>query len=191
MRTLSPRTLSRTVAVAVVTAFLFVAAQVPEASAQDRPDFSGSWTLSETAGGPGGGAAARGPGGGMRGGMGMMAGIGQEATISQEAGHLVIVRTTPRGEVRTTYNLDGSESRNSMGMGDRQIELVSTTSWDEGKLVIVTPMTMGDRSGETRMTLSLDEAGNLVVETARSGGMGGGMGGGMEGRTMRAVYSKK
>jgi hypothetical protein len=174
----------RTIVLAAATAALFVAAEVSEASAQDAPDFSGTWTLAESSGGPGGGGppGGRGGAGGMRAG-GMVGGLGQSATITQDGSTLTIVRTGPMGETRTVYNLDGSESRNRIGgMGGNQMELVSTVAWQDDALVVVTPISFGGNTGETRMTLSLDDEGRLVVETTRSGGMG-------QGGTMRAVYT--
>lgn len=174
----------RMTVLAALTALLFLAGEV---SAQGTPDFSGTWTLSESSGGPGAGGGGGGGGGrgGMGGGMGggmMLAGLGQQASITQDGTTLTIVRSTPMGEIRTVYRLDGSESRNQLAMGGNQIELVSRAVWDSGKLVITTPIPFGQAQGETRMTLSMDN-GRLVVETTRTGGMGGG-------GTTRSVYTK-
>lgn len=166
----------RIAAVAAATVLVLAAVHPSDASAQDRPDFSGSWTMSESSGGP----PAR---GGQRGGMMMMSGIGQEATISQDGSTLTLVRSTPMGEIRSVYNLDGSDSRNTMRMGNNEREVVSRARWEANALVIVTPISMGQMTGESRMTLTLDDAGRLVVETTRTGGQGGG-------GTSRATYTR-
>ncbi len=181
---------------AAAAAILLVMAPLTTLEAQERPDFSGSWTLAESQGGQQGQMGQQGQRGqqgqmgqrgqqgqrgqmGQRGGgMGMLAGFGQQATITHEGNVLTVVRTTPMGEMRQVYNLDGSESRNQMTMGNQQLELVSRASWDGDALVIVTPLPMGGQ-GETTMRLSVNEAGALVVETHRSGGMGGQGGGPM------------
>lgn len=153
------------------------------ALAQERPDLSGSWVLSESTGGMGARAMAGPPGEGRPQGIMMVrGGLGREVSISQTDRTIVIVQSTPRGEMRNTYNLDGSPSRNTLTFGDRQTEIVSTASWDGDSLVIVTPTPMGG-AGETRMTLSLDPSGDLVVETLRPGTAA-------DAEPVRAVYSR-
>lgn len=170
----------RMIVLAAASALVFSGAEL---SAQQAPDLSGSWTLAEGSAPQGG--AARGGRGGMGGGPGggMMAALGQEAVITQDAATLTIVRSTQMGEIRTVYQLDGSESRNRMAMGSNQVELVSRAAWESGKLVITTHIPGGRAQGESRMTLSLED-GKLVVENSRPGGMGGG-------GSTRAVYAKK
>jgi hypothetical protein len=100
------------------------------AQAQDKPNFSGSWTLVVDPNAP---APGRGGGGGL----------GQAATLTQDAKTLTITRTTQNGEVKLVYNLDGSDSKNMvMGRGG-QTEQVSKTAWDGSKLVITTTYSMG------------------------------------------------
>jgi len=177
---------------AAAVAVAITVALATSASAQDHPDFSGTWTLAQ-GGGPGGPAARGGPAGPGgpdgpgrgRGGMGMMlVGFGRQVQIEQDANALTIVREAPMGEIRQVYRLDGSESRNSLSMGGNQIELVSRATWEGESLVIVTPITMGNMSGETRVTLSIDESGALVAETTRPGGPGGS-------RTMQSTYTRQ
>jgi hypothetical protein len=114
-----------------------------------------------------------------------MLGLGQEATITQTGATLTIARTTPQGEVRTVYNLDGSESRNSMAMGrgGQAVEQVSRATWEGSKLVIATTMSMGGNAVETTMSLSLDASGDLVVEST-------GMGRGGAGAAVTTRYTK-
>ena len=103
---------------------------VPAANAQDKPNFSGSWTLVPDPNAPTGG---RGGGGGL----------GQAATITQDAKTLTVTRTTQQGEVKTVYNLDGSESKNMMSMRGGQVEQVSKATWKGKELLITTNFTMG------------------------------------------------
>jgi hypothetical protein len=174
---------------AAVLGTLAVLVAAADLSAQNRPDLAGQWTIVADAGAPPAGAP---PGGGARGGrggggrgMGAVAGLGQQATIVQSGNTLTITRTSPMGEVRTVYNLDGSESRNSaaMGRGGDAVEQVSRAAWDGDKLVITTTMSMGGNNVETTMSLSLDASGNLVVESA-------GMGRGGAGGTTTTRYTK-
>jgi hypothetical protein len=102
-----------------------------------------------------------------------MAGLGMGGSIAQEAATLTITRTTPGGEVRTVYRLDGSESRNSFTMGGgNAVESVSRARWDGNKLVVTTTTNMQGNAVETTMTLSLDGQ-NLVVESTAPGRGGG------------------
>ncbi len=172
----------RTIALTAGLALLLLAADATVVAAQDRPDFTGAWTLVETTGGPEGArTTGQRPGGAQRGGG--MLGIGQEATISQDDATLTMVRQTPQGESRMVYNLDGSESRNVLGMGGQR-ELVSRASWDGATLVIVTPIELGGFSVESRMTMSLDDDGRLVVSTTRTGGPG-------PGGTTTSIYTRQ
>ena len=142
-----------------------------------KTDFSGTWTLDPEASGaapggaPGGGGGGGGRGGG-RGGMG--GGIGfacaNECTIAQDATTLTVTRTGPQGELKSVFKLDGTESTNSMAMGENKMDFKSKAVWEGSKLVITTTGDMGGNPFESKATLSLDASGNLVVE--RSGGRG-------------------
>lgn len=127
------------------------------------PNFAGSWTLVPDPNAAGGGGGGRG---------GTL--LGQGATVIQDAKTLTITRTTPNGDVKTVYNLDGSESKNMvMGRGG-QMEQVSTARWDGAKLVITTSFQMGGNAMTRTQTLALDSSGQLVV-TSTGPGRGGGM----------------
>src|SRR5687767_992548 len=95
------------------------------AQAQDKPNFSGSWTLVADPNAP---APGRGGGGGL----------GQAATLTQDAKTLTITRTTQNGEVKTVFNLDGSESKNMMMGRGGQTEQVSKAAWEGTTLVVTT-----------------------------------------------------
>src|SRR6185436_5674105 len=75
--------------------------------------FAGTWNqvvdpaAQQGAAGGGGGRGGRGGGGG---------GFGPTFTVSQDAKTLTITRTTQNGEVKTVYNLDGTESKNTVQM---------------------------------------------------------------------------
>jgi hypothetical protein len=100
-------------------------------------------------------------------------GLGQDATIVQDQKTLTVTRTMQGSEVKTVYNLDGSDSKNTTTMGGNAVEQVSQAKWVGSKLVIHTSMTINGNARETTMTLSLDQAGNLVVESTNPGRGGG------------------
>jgi hypothetical protein len=151
----------RSTAMMSVAAVAFVATN---AFAQAK-SFAGTWTLvPDTA------AAAQQMGGaGGRGGRGP-GGFGQTFTATQDAKTLTIARTTQNGEVKSVYNLDGSDSKNSvMGRGGEAMEVVSKAKMDGDKLVITTTQDFNGTARTSTQTISLDAAGNLWVESNRPG----------------------
>jgi hypothetical protein len=153
-------------------------------AAQAKPDFSGKWVMDPaSAPAPPAGAPAGGGGGGRGGGRGGGAGFGQEFTAKQDAKTLTIERMQGDQSVVTTFNLDGSESKNTVqGRGGAQ-EQVSKAAWDGAKLVITTTLNFGGNNVEQKRTLSL-EGGNLVIETVQPGRDGG------PGTPQKLVYKK-
>jgi hypothetical protein len=162
---------------AVVPVAAAIALAATDLAAQARPDFSGSWTMvapaapaaapAAPAGGGGGGGGGR---GGGRGGGG---GLGMTATLAQTAGQLTVTRQQGGAEVRLVYNLDGSESRNTVQGRGGAMEQVSRARFDAGKLIITTTVNAGAAPVETTMALSLNAQGQLVVENTGVGRGGG------------------
>jgi hypothetical protein len=139
---------------AVVLMATSVYAQTPNFAGKWTPDAEKTTAMNANAGGGGGGR------GGGRGGMG-----GGEVTIAQDAKTLTVTRTTQAGEMKLTYNLDGSPSKNmAMGRGG-QTEVTSTAKWDGAKLVITSD------NGQS-ITYTMDGA--WLVQSTTSPGRGGG-----------------
>jgi len=164
-----------------VATFLGTAAVVLMATSvyAQTPNFAGKWTVDQdktTAANPapqGGG----GRGGGARGG-GMMGG---DMTITQDATKLVITRTVGENTIATTYNLDGSASKN-MGMGrggGAGVETTSTAKWDGAKLHVTTTVA----NGTQLLVISMD--GDWMVQAQTNPGRDGGAG------MTRTTYYKK
>ena len=156
-------------------------------AAQAKPDFSGKWVMDPAsapappAGAPAGGGGGGGRGGGRGGGGG--AGFGQEFTAKQDAKMLMITRTQGDQTVTAMYNLDGSESKNTVqGRGGAQ-EQVSKATWEGNKLVITTQLNFGGNAVEQKRTLSM-EGGDLVIEQSQPGRDGGAP------TTTKVVYKK-
>jgi hypothetical protein len=140
-----------------LTAVLAVALVVT--SYAQKPDFSGVWTPDAPAAAPAGG-------GGGGGGRGMAPG---PMTVKQTATELTIERTAGENKIVSTYKLDGTESVNKMMGRGGEVETKSTAKFDGSKLTIVTKQPAQDGSvRESTQTWSL-EAGNLVVESTRTG----------------------
>jgi hypothetical protein len=131
----------------VIAAAVFAVATL--AFAQAKPDFSGTWTPDPPPDQAAGGGGGRGMGGPM--------------TVKHTGDTLVVERTTGRGPVSTTYKLDGSEQKITMG----QNEGTASAKWDGSKIVITTKV--GENANT--QTWSLD-GGVLTIE--RTGGRGAG-----------------
>ena len=157
----------------LVVAVVLMFGAAASLAAQAKPDFSGKWTLDPAsapappagapAGGGGGGGGRGGFGGGGRGG-----GFGNEFTIAQNAKTLTITRMQGDQTVTTVYNLDGSESKNSVQGRGGATEQVSKATWDGNKLVVTTMA----GNGEQKRVFAM-EGGNLTIETTAPGRDGG------------------
>jgi hypothetical protein len=137
-------------------------------AAQARlPDFSGKWVMDPPAAPAASADAGR---GGRGGGGGFQPGFGAEFTVKQDAKTLTITRG---GQAKPLiYNLDGSESKNSVTRDGQQQEQIANATWKGSKLAIVTQVNFQGQTAEQRRVLSL-EAGNLVIEQTNPGRNGG------------------
>lgn len=174
-------------AIAVMSAALFVLATA--ASAQDKPNFNGKWSLDAEksaaanpggmgggmgGGGGGGGGGGRGMGGGM--GMGMMGG---PMTLTVDGASLITERETPNGPMKLTYKLDGSAQQVQMGQGSA----TAKARWEGSSIVIETTRDFNGNSFTTKAVYAI-EGDHLVVSTT-SPGRGGG-----EPMTRKQYYKK-
>jgi hypothetical protein len=163
-----------------------IALRITSLAAQDKPDFSGQWTIAPAAE-P---AGARGP---ARGDMG--SGWGSPLTVTQTADRLTVQyaffgRGDMQPPLKFIYALDGTETKNTVMMGQGIQGQISKTRWEGNKLVITTihtftnPQNGQPMTSEVRQILSLESRSSLLVETTRSGVLGGSP------STTRTMYSK-
>ena len=140
------------------------------------PNFAGKWTRDAEKTAAAAPAGAAGGGGGRGGGMG-----GGDIEITQDAKTLVITRVVGETTMKTTYNLDGTPSKNTgMGRGGAAgAEEESTAKWDGAKLVVTTTRA----NGVATTVFAMDGA--WLVQTTTNPGRDGGPG------TPRATYYKK
>jgi hypothetical protein len=159
-----------------VATFLGTAAVVLMATSvyAQAPDFSGTWTLDAEKTAAASPAPAGGGGGGRMGGGGGRA--GGPMVFKQDAKTLTITRTMGENQMVTTYNLDGSASKNTtMGRGGETV-VTSTAKWDGAKLVVTSD------NGQA-ITYHMDGA--WLVQSTTSPGREGGA------ATTRVTYYKK
>jgi len=162
-------------------------------SAQEIPNFTGAWTVSELPATPATGG--NGPS------VSLGSGWGESFTLIQDSGMLTVERVLYRPRdyqptMKLRYALDGSESRNTIMMGRGSQVPVSTAAWESDKLVITTVHTIPDIEDggtvrcEVTQTLSLEPPrqavgeSSLMVETTRCGVLGGLL------STTRTVYNR-
>jgi hypothetical protein len=125
-------------------------------AAQSKPSFAGKWTIVPDANSA---AAVSGRGGGL----------GAEFTVVQDNKTVTVTTNNPQlGELKTVYNLDGSETKNPINFGGQSVNRASKVKWDGAKLVITTTVSMDANVAETTQSWTLDGSGNLLVETASS-----------------------
>jgi hypothetical protein len=162
------------------------------ARTQTPPDFSGRWTIPTPAAAsapvPGTAAVAAASGD-------MGSGWGSSITIAQDATQLrveytVFSRYDLQPPLVFVYQLDGSETRNTVVMGRGAQAESSRALWTGQSLTITTTFNVVDRPSSppstmtlTRM-LSLESPTRLVVESTRTGVFGG------PSSTTRTVYEK-
>jgi hypothetical protein len=146
-------TLTGTLALVLATVAVF---------AQAKPNFAGKWTLVPD------------PNAAPAGGRGGFGGLGASVTIAQDDKTLTVTRQVQGTDVKSVYNLDGSDSKNTMNFGGNAMDQVSKAKWDGNKLVITTSVNFGGNASELGTTYSLDASGNLIVESTRPDFQGGG-----------------
>lgn len=163
--------------IATVVAVVLFTLGVSGPAAQGRPDFSGPWTLVESASSNAAGIAF----------------LGMAFTAEQTDETLTVTPTLHqihRGErpeqLRAVYRLDGSEDANPAhdpSHGGPTPVRVSTVKWEAGRMVLAFTVHTNGYTGSTHVqTWSLDPSGNLLVEatvTARG-----------ETRNYKATYRK-
>jgi hypothetical protein len=162
----------------------------PEAHAQTRPDLSGRWRTEQP-------AAAQPQQGRATASGTMGSGWGPTITVTQDAERLVVEypfysRYDLQPPLRFAYSLSGSETRNSLMVGNGLQEEVSRASWDGNALVIQSVYSTSHPAGgrqilrtEVTRRITLESPTTLVVETTRAGVLGGAP------STTRSVYVKE
>lgn len=128
------------------------------AAAQAKPSFAGKWTLVSDANTP--------AGGGM-----MVSGI---ITAAQDDKTLTVTTTGQMGEIKTIYNLDGTEAKSPLDFNGNSIDRVTKAVWDGSKLVLTTIASFNGQSFETKQVWSLGADGTLTVDSTRPDFQGGG-----------------
>ncbi len=128
------------------------------AFAQAKPNFSGKWTILPD-------SAASAQQQGMPRGGAAMGGLSEEAIIAQDDKTISIARELTVGPMKSVFNLDGSETHQSLDVGNGNIvDLTLKSKWDGAKLLTSTWVNLQGQTFEIVLNLWLDDKGNLVSE---------------------------
>ena len=148
-----------------------VAFMASNAFAQAKPNFAGTWQIVVDSAAQAQAMVGGGGGGGGRGGRGGGGGLGQTFTATQDANTLTITRMQGQNEVKTVYNLDGSDSKNTPpGRGGAPgTEQISKVTWEGSNMAVTRSQDMNGMAMVIKQVWSLDAAGNLWIETQRDG----------------------
>jgi hypothetical protein len=179
--------MTRLVSFRALSALLGVALVAAAVPAQ-QPSFAGRWATAPDTAASGATAPTTGnPGSGW----------GTPLTITQDAARLVVEypffsRYDLQPPLHFTFALDGSETKNSVMLGEGVQEQFSRARWDGATLVITTVHVFPNPAGasdslrvEVTRRLALESPTRLVAETTRAGVLGG------LPTTTRTVYTKQ
>ena len=134
---------------------------------QTKPNFAGKWTLSDPA------AAG-----------GMM--TPTTMTVVQDEKTITLTTVGQMGEVKTVFNLDGTEAKSPIDVQGTRIERVTKAAWDGSKLALTTVANFQGQSFETKQIWTLGADGTLTVDATRPDFQGGGAP-----VTTKTVYKKQ
>jgi hypothetical protein len=128
------------------------------ALAQAKPNFAGKWTILPD-------SAASAQQQGMPRGGAAMGGLSEQATITQDDKTISIARELTIGPMTSVFNLDGSETHQSVDIGNgNMVDLTLKSKWDGAKLLTSTWVNLQGQTLEIVLNLWLDDKGNLVSE---------------------------
>ena len=92
--------------------------------------------------------------------------LGQGGTIVQTEKTLSVITMANGVQTKAVFNLDGTETKNPIAFGGgNTVNRVSTAKWNGTGLVLTTTTTFNGSTTSTSQTWSLDEVGDLLVET--------------------------
>ena len=125
------------------------------ASAQSKPNFAGKWALTDPS----------------------AAGVGMNPTsitVTQNDKTITLVTVGQMGEIKTVFNLDGTEVKSPIEIQGMSIDRVTKSAWDGNKLVLTTVSDFQGQSFENKQIWTLGADGTLTVDSTRPDFQGGG-----------------
>ncbi len=120
---------------------------------QDKPNFSGTWKITAAASDPF---------------------TSPQFAVVQDAKTLTVTATSQMGDIKTPFNLDGTETRAPLDFNGTMIDRVTKAAWNGTRLVLTTISEFNGQSFESKQVWSLNSDGTLLVESTRPDFQGGG-----------------
>jgi hypothetical protein len=124
-------------------------------SAQSKPNFAGKWALASPDATAGGMTPA-------------------SMTVTQDDKTITLVTVSQMGEIKTVFNLDGTQAKSPIEIQGMTIDRVTKSVWDGNKLVLTTVSDLQGQSFETKQIWTLGADGALAVDSTRPDFQGGG-----------------
>jgi hypothetical protein len=134
--------------------FVCLALLTAPLTAQDKPDFTGTWKLADPAT------------------PDMF--TPTVMTVVQDATMLTLTTISKMGEFKTSYKLDGSEAPSPMDLNGMTIDRMTRLVWEGNKLLLIITSKMETQSIEFKSTWSLTADGALATQTTVPDFQGGG-----------------
>ena len=123
------------------------------ASAQDKPNFAGTWKLSGDA---------------------PDQFTPTQIVVAQDTTLLTVTVSGQMGEFKTTYKLDGTTGSSPLDFQGNMIDRTTKMTWNDSKLTLVANSDMGGQPFEVKSVVSAGADGTMIVETTFPDFQGGG-----------------
>jgi len=123
-------------------------------AAQDKPNFVGTWKLSDPAA--------------------PEAFTPTVITVVQDATTLTVTTTSQMGAIKTTYKLDGSEAPSPLDFNGVTIDRMTKLVWEGARLMLITTSKIEGQTLEFKSAWTLGPDGTLATETTVPDFQGGG-----------------
>ena len=140
---------------ALIAASVLVVLCTALASAQSKPNFAGKWTLVS----PDASSAGMNP---------------ASMTVTQDEKTITLLTVGQMGEIKTVFNLNGTEAKSPIEIQGMSIDRVTKSAWDANKLVLTTVSDFQGQSFETKQIWTLGADGTLTIDSTRPDFQGGG-----------------
>jgi hypothetical protein len=123
------------------------------ATAQDKPDFTGTWKL-----------------------VGEAADMftASQIVVAKDATLLTVTVTGQMGEFKTTYKLDGTPGSSPLDFQGNTVDRTTTMTWHDNKLTLIADSDMGGQAFEVKSVVSAGPESTMMVETTFPDFQGGG-----------------
>ena len=137
------------------SAYVLVLLLTALASAQAKPNFAGKWALAN----PNAADVGMNP---------------TSMTVTQNDKTITLLTVGQMGEIKTVFNLDGTQVKSPIEVQGMSIDRVTKSAWDGNKLVLTTVSDFQGQSFENKQIWTLGADGTLTVDSTRPDFQGGG-----------------